>query len=358
MISRVNQSTVPTFINENSYITPMENNTILFCQSFNTERKNFIVVDYNAILADVQANGSCTVQKAFTNGWITEFPNNTDNKRKYKWTFPHTDIKFDKYHLHQDVLRDKTKFQIFVNGTPFTDFTFVAVGSNYSRKYQAALSNFYTTHIYFDNGYPSGEFEIIYYEDIDYTYTYNLRLFRSDGKFARNKGIPLTITDNNANHYYLDKAAINNYSDCNVIYKDFTGVTSDILVDKLFTDKIMCKQFEKGFDFGTQNTFIEVYALDDKNSNADGTSNWDSSDAKHTRPILLYNFTRNDQDILKKPFGPGKYVFRLFNGDTGIYSDYFEEYLQIKPFKVFSTDNTVSHKKYEGVVYSSRILKL
>ena len=154
MGTRVNQTTIPSFRTHKSYIGYMANNVILFCEDYIGERRNFIVVDSLSITAD---GNDTSVETAYINGWIIDFPNVPDKRRAYKWSFPHTDIKFNKYHLHQDVLRDKLKFEITVDGVAFTDFTFVVNGSNYTRKYQNGLGTYYTTHLYFDNGYPAGE---------------------------------------------------------------------------------------------------------------------------------------------------------------------------------------------------------
>ena len=67
MANRVNQSTIPSFNDETSYISPMLNNTILFCEDFNGARHNFIVVDETSLVA---SGWTTTVQTAYDNQWI------------------------------------------------------------------------------------------------------------------------------------------------------------------------------------------------------------------------------------------------------------------------------------------------
>ena len=69
-------STIPSFRNESSEIRAMRNNTILTCDDYNGEKRNFIVVDE----ANLRTHSGTDVETSYNNHWIVDFPAKTEKR--------------------------------------------------------------------------------------------------------------------------------------------------------------------------------------------------------------------------------------------------------------------------------------
>jgi len=352
-MSRVHQSTIPTFNNETSKISSLVDNTILFCQDFNSSRKNFIVVDETALRNNNVNFGTTTVQLAYDNGWIEEFPNvQSTNRIYYKWTIKGSDINaFGNYCLYQDVLNDKTKFALFENGLPFGDWDLL-------QRRDVKNSTAYASHIDFNNGHDTtATYEIHYWEDIKEDSDFSLSLYREASLPAKNTCIPLTIRDQHAVAYYLDEVQALNYQYARVIYKDFAGIEDDIKIDKTYSDRVIIKQFPFNVDLTTSeyDCNIEVWT-GDRNGIGDrrpGHGNDYSSGKRYKGTSIIIDEVQNNR-LYILALGTGKYKFRIrFNDNT--FSNWIEDILDIRKYNLWSTDATVSQKNYEGFVYFPKI---
>ena len=348
MGNRVNQSTVPTFNYENSLISNMDNNTILFCDSFNGDRKNFIVVDKAAIVA----NGATTVETAYDNGWIKDFFGGAKNRNYYKWTLKGGDINsFDNFCLYQDVINDPSKFYVTEDGAPFYDWALL------SRREMKDFNSDYVSHIWFNNGHDSNAiYEIHYWEDIAEVNSYSLELYRTSG-IARNRNIVKTISDQHGSLYYLDDAVVNDEFSVDCTYKDFDGTVPDITIEKTFSDKVYAKQisYQLPVTEGTTPGFLEVWTADRNfiGSRKDGSGNdYSTSNRFASSSIIIKSTDVNEVNIYD--IGPGVFKFRI-KFDDGTVSNWFDNILEVKKYNVFSTDITVSSKNYRGFVYFSKV---
>jgi len=349
MGNRVNQSTVPTFNDDTSIISNMDNATILFCDSFSGNRRNFIVVDK----ASIVANGDTTVDTAYTNGWIEDFPGNSKNRRYYKWVIDGSDVNvFDNFCLYQDVLNDVTKFYMTENGTPFSDWNLMQ-----RRQIKGGGEGKYASHLEFNNGYDNtATYELHYWEDINEVNAYSLNMNREGGGIARNRLIPTTMKDQSGVGYYLSDAVVSDRFNTKCTYKDFLSVAADLIIDKRFSDNISIKQFEYGYDMAGSSTpcSFEIWTGDRNKVGArrENVGN-DYSDKRFgSTSMLVHSSHFNSYSI--DSLGPGVYKFRIRYVD-GTYSNWLEDSLEIRKLNVFSTDITVSSKKYEGLVYLSKI---
>jgi len=343
-------SGIPTFRDETSTISSMLNNTILMCNNYNSEKRNFIVVDE----VSIRNNFGADVETAYNNHWIVDFPKKTEKERIYRWTFPSTDINhWDNYCLHQDVLKDSSKFNITVDGVFFDDFNFVD-----RRKYSNDgnnLGQYYTQHLLFDNGYPSGLFEVTYTETIE-DINYDILTRADDNSFKRNKGIPLTISDQSNHHYYLDTANVYNHNIVDCVYTDFADPTNHTIIEKGFSTHFAVRQYPYNYDFSTDDLLLECYKIDHTSTNKPiSSSGFDRGSSGTTFPILKFAMNTNSKPL--EEFGVGVYNFRFFNTVTHKYSNWFHSKLSVRQYHVWTTDPTVSNKNYAGWVFRAKTIR-
>ena len=282
------------------------------------------------------------------------FQQRLKKERVYQWTFPSTDInQWDNYCLHQDVLKDSSKFYITVDGVFFDDFNFVD-----RREYAHDGNNmgqYYTQHLLFDNGYPTGQFVVKYTETIQ-DINYDILTRKDDNSFTRNKGVPLTITDQSNNHFYLDTAIVTNHSIVDCIYTDFSNSANHRTIEKGFSTHFAVKQYPYGFDFSADNLLLECYRIDNKSTNKPVSgSGFDRGSSGTTFPILKFAMNTNARSI--ENFGVGVYNFRFFNTITHKYSNWFHTKLSVRQHHIWTTDATVSNKNYKGWVYQAKTIR-
>ncbi len=343
-------SGIPTFRDETSTISSMFNNTILTCDNYNSEKRNFIVVDE----VGIRDHFGSSVETAYNNHWITDFPSKTEKQRIYRWTFPHTDINhWDNYCLHQDVLKDSSKFNITVDGVFFDDFSFVD-----RREYAHDgnnLEQYYTQHLLFDNGYPTGQFEVTYTETIE-DINYDILTRLDDDAFARNKAVTLTITDNNNNSYFLDTASVYDHNSVDCVYTDFSNSTIHRNITKGFSTHFAVRQYKYKYDFTADNLLLECYKIDQGSTNKPvNANNFDRGSSGTTFPILKFAMQTNSKYI--EEFGVGVYNFRFFNTVTHKYSNWFHSKLSVRQHHIWTTDATVSNKNYAGWVFRAKTIR-
>jgi len=351
MGNRVNQSTVPTYIDESSLSSPMDNNTILFCESYGGVRKNLIVVDSSALLSEINSTGNCTIQTAYANSWIVDFPISSNTSRNYyKWELDVSEINaFNNFCLYQDVLDDTSKFFITEDGAPFSNWNLL------NRRMHGAGS-IYASHIGFLST-GGTKYVIHYWEDINEANTFSLRLNSNHATLPpRNKGIPLTISDRFGILYYLRDSTVNNKFHVKCTYTDFNGVEPDRIIDKTFSNMLSIKQYGLGEDLTavSKPCFIEAWSSKGGTVGERSTSNNDyaSSRSRRGQSIIVQN--RNSNNFYLESMKPGYYKFRIRFADN-TYSKWIEDKLEVRKTNVWDTDITVSNKNYKGFIYYPKL---
>ncbi len=343
-------SSLPTFRNELSTISSMLNNTILVCDSFNNERRNFIVVDE----VSIRNNFGASVQTAYDNKWIIDFGAST-KQLKYVWHFSTDDINvFDNICLRQDILKIKDNVKVIVNGTeiPQANWDFF----DYRRYYMSSFGD-YCQHILF-NSVPAGgqTLDIEYYEDIQNDQNYRLSMKRADGLSVVNKKIPLTTSDQFSDQWYLDSMTISDKFTGAAHYINFDGSGSTLDVDKNFSTHLYVVQFPYEYKFDIeQNMVLEMWKTTDRKSGGDfGRYNgWNSN---YSNMLLYREFGNNTIDFYGDNIKTGIYQFRMRNTVTNEVSEWFDNKLSLNPIKIFTTDITVSNKTYQACMYSPKLI--
>lgn len=342
----VNHSSIPTFATESSTINQLRNGTILFCDNYNGERKNFIVVDENSL----RTNFPSTVETAFTNGWIEEFgKGGGTGVNYYRWDINTDDINtFQNICLYKDFLKDRSKFKVFIGGNPFDDWGFYD-----RREYRDGAENFYTQHLDFSNGYPASQpLIIIYREDIEQEASdYTMMLYRSDSNAVRNRNIHMTVTDSSSNHYYLSGASLDyeNYT-ATLTYTDFSDGNHTNTFTNYYPDILYCEQFPINANIAPK--YIEIHGRYRRATKQD--PKWDKREKGF--PILLRMLNTNSFDLKsEKPFRTGEFIFRIFDSSTNTYSKWMTTKYRGRKLSVYTTDATLSIRDYKGFVFKPTI---
>jgi len=367
---RVNQSTIPSFNTENSIITNMVNNTILFCQSFNTERRNFVVVDESGLIG----NGNNTsVQTAFNNGWIVDFPNTTavGYKEKYIFAFTGADYADNPGGVYNSVgftiskymLRNKGKFLITKNGLtlPDTDWDFYDV-DNLSHKSAIMDSDIYSTSIVLNSNPANTDLFIIEYtEEISLGASYNIKLYRTNSnETLKATMIPKSLHYlNTFNCYNRVSNGLDDYT-WNITYTNINNPAQEWVLNKRYPERFRISEFPRGFDLSTAGLELEVYETS-RNWNREGDSGTRTlSNSNNTR--IVYRTTNNDihldnfrgQSSGTRNIGTYKFRFRYINDNT--FSQFFNTSIKIKQFPVLETDQSLSLSNCVGYCKIARIV--
>ena len=357
MANRVNQSTIPSFNTEASFISPMKNGTVLFCESFNTERKNFIVVDQASIIADSIAFGETTVQKAYDNGWITEFGTSTDYvTEKYVYAFTGADYNNNQHYFSCGKLfrQDKSKFVITKNGTTLnnSEWNFGTVGASWWQFNSTHFSTFQMT----TAPVASDVYIITYTEEIYLGDDYRIKLFSEYSDDLRNTKITKTFHSRNwsggAHGWCADISQSGNNA-FEVTYKNFADESDEILIEKVYPTGFRLAEFEQDFDFSTVDLVLEVYR--NTTPNPTGTIRTRSEGGSSNLEMLVTTNNIDINDINQKK-QQGVYSFRFYNTATRQYSRFFKNKVSIKAKPLIQTDSSLSLEFNRGYFYRAMIV--
>jgi len=349
MANRVNQSTIPSFNNETSQISPMLNRTILFCENFNGERHNFIVVDETSLVA---AGGNTTVQTAYDNLWIVEFPETEDTIGRiddYVFGFNGVD-----YNLHQEgfqtgklFIKDKTLFKVYKNGVQLTpaDWGFNNVSS---AMFPASRSQSFSMVV---APLPADVYIFHYQETVTLGGDYKIKLTSTEGNLRAAK-ITKTAHISGWGDGWCKWISQTGFNEFDVEYSLFSDPTVSHDVTKRYPNHFRLAEWEDGFDFSTLNLELEIYRSKSRRSRG-------AISRSGGGEILTKIVTKNSVNLASlgdEHSYSGVYHFRFRNTLDNTYSDFFSAKLVVKKSPLVVTDPSLSASQIIGTYMNAYLM--
>ncbi len=259
------------------------------------------------------------------------------------------------------MLRDKSKYNIYKNGTllALSEWDFLDP-INMRNPAPQGLPEYQAT-IIINNAYlPTDVFLVEYTETIDPQSDFRIKLFRQDGQVLRPYMIPKSTRIDDTPMYNETTTIINPYT-IDVTYRDMYSATTATKA-KRFPDSFRLSEFPVGFDMSILNLEIEVYKTEkswNTGNNKSGTMRTQSA-SKNTR--LVYRTQINSiqfDDFIGTKSGEkntGIYKIRLRDTGTNVFSEFLETSISLREFPVCQTNSSVSVSDCVGYYKSARLI--
>jgi len=349
MANRVNQSTIPSFNTETSLISPMLNRTILFCEDFNSERRNFIVVDETSLVA---SGGSTTVQTAYDNLWIVDFPKDEATLGRiddYIFGFNGGDYNSNQegFQTGKLFIKDKTLFKVYKNGVLLTaaDWGFNNVASF---MFPASRSQSFTVVV---APLPADVYIFHYQETVTLGSDYKIKLTSTEG-YLKSAKTTKTLHVSGWGNGWCKWISQTGFNEFDVEYILFSDPSDSRTVTKRYPNHFRLAEWEDGFDFSTLNLELEIYRSKSRRSRG-------AISRSGGGEILTKITTTNSVNLASlgdEHSYSGVYRFRFRNTLDNTYSDFFDTKLVVKKSPLVVTDPSLSASQIIGTFINAYLM--
>jgi len=260
------------------------------------------------------------------------------------------------------MVRDKTKYKVFQNGTELsvTDWDFLDPVDMRNPAPQG-LPEYQATIIINAAYLPADEFIVEYTETIDPQTDFQIKLFRSDGQALRPYMIPKSVRIDDTPMYNETTNIINPYT-VDVTYRDMYSATTSTK-QKRFPDSFRLSEFPTGFDMSILNLVIEVYKTEKSwNTAGDNVSGGTRTQSVGKNTRLVYTSSINSinfDSFVGTKSGQknvGIYKVRLRNTVTNVFSGFLTTSISLREFPVCQTNSSVSVSDCVGYYKSARLI--